>query len=95
MAGWKLSLLSKGGRVTLIKSTVANIPTYYMSLFKLLVRVANCIEKLQCDFLWGGLGEEFKYHLVKWSKVCSSITVGGLGIRKLVDFNWALLGKWL
>jgi hypothetical protein len=95
LAGWKQPLLSKGGRVTLIKSTLANIPTYYMSLFKIPVSVANRIEKLQRDFLWGGVGDDFKYHLVKWSKVCSPISKGGLGIRKLVDFNRALLGKWL
>jgi hypothetical protein len=95
LAGWKRPLLSKGGRVTLIKSTLANIPTYYMSLFKIPVKVANRIEKLQRDFLWGGVGEEFKYHLVKWSKVCSPLSAGGLGLRKLVDFNRALLGKWL
>jgi hypothetical protein len=95
LASWKRLLLSKGGRVTLIKSTLANIPTYYMSLFKIPVSVANRIEKLQRDFLWGGVGDEFKYHLVKWSKVCSPISEGGLGIRKLVDFNRALLGKWL
>jgi hypothetical protein len=89
LAGWKRPLLSKGGRVTLIKS-IANIPTYYMSLFKIPISIANRIEKLQ-DFLWGGLGDEFKYHLVK----CSPISEGGLGIRKLVDFNRALLGKWL
>ena len=94
LAGWKRPLLSKGGRVTLIKSTLANIPTYYMSLFKIPIKVANRIEKLQCDFLWGGVGEEFKYHLVKWSKVCSPLLAGGLGLRKLVDFNRALLGKW-
>ena len=86
--------MSKGGRVTLIKSTLANIPMYYMSLFKISIKVANRIEKLQCDFLWGGVGEEFKYHLVKWSKVCSPLLAGGLGLRKLVDFNRALLGKW-
>jgi hypothetical protein len=32
---------------------------------------------------------------VKWSKVCSPISEGGLDIRKLVDFNRVLLGKWL
>jgi hypothetical protein len=57
--------------------------------------VANCIEKLQRDFLWGGIGEESKYHLVSWAKVCSPIFAGGLGIRNLRMFNCALLGKWL
>jgi hypothetical protein len=57
--------------------------------------VANRIEKLYRDFLWGGLGDEFKFHLVKWSKVCSPISEGGLEIRNLRTFNRALLGKWL
>jgi hypothetical protein len=69
--------LSKGGRVTLIKSTLSNLPTYFMSLFSLLASVANRIENLQCDFLWGGLGEYFKYHLINWFKVCSSLSKGG------------------
>jgi hypothetical protein len=47
--------LSKGGRVTL-----TNLPTYYMSLFPLPVGVAKRMEKIHRDFLWGGLGEEFK-----------------------------------
>ena len=37
---------SKGGGVTLIKSTLSDMPTYFMSLFPLLVGVANHIEKL-------------------------------------------------
>jgi hypothetical protein len=45
--------------------------------------------------LWGGIGDEFKYHLVSWSKVCYPISEGGLGIRNLRIFNKALLGKWL
>jgi hypothetical protein len=53
----------------LIKSTLLNLPMYFMSLLPRLVGVANCIEKLQCDFLWGGLGEEFKYHMVSGLRV--------------------------
>jgi len=54
LASWKRLYLSKGGRVTLIKSTLSNLPTYFLSLFPIPVRVANRIEKLQRDFLWGG-----------------------------------------
>jgi len=53
--------------------------------------VANPIEKLHRDFLWGGLGEEFKFHLVSWSNVCSSIFEGGLGVQNLLVFNYVLL----
>jgi hypothetical protein len=52
LASWNM-YLSKGGRITLIKSTLSNLPTYFMSLFPLHASVANRIEKLQCDFLGG------------------------------------------
>jgi hypothetical protein len=32
---------------------------------------------------------------VNWSKVCTPIKEGGLGIINLMVFNRALLGKWL
>jgi hypothetical protein len=56
-----------------------------MSLFPLSASIANRIQKLQCDFLWSGLGDESKYHLVSWSKVCSPIAEGGVGGLQLVN----------
>jgi hypothetical protein len=47
----KMLYLSKGGRVTLFKSTLVNLPMYYLSLFPILGSVAARIEKLQRDFL--------------------------------------------
>jgi hypothetical protein len=46
LAGWKKLYLSKGGRLTLIKSTISNLPTYYLSLFPIPMGVANRLERL-------------------------------------------------
>jgi hypothetical protein len=95
LASWKKLYLSKGGRVTLIHSTLSSIPTYFLSLFLIPVSVAKKLERLQREFLWSGLGDETKFHLVNWNRVCSPIKVGGLGVRNIIKFNQALLGKWI
>ena len=46
LAGWKRIYLSKGGCLTLKKSTLSNLPTYLLSLFSILVDVAHRIEKI-------------------------------------------------
>ena len=135
LAGWKRLFLSKGGKVTLIKSTLSSLPTYFLSLLPILVKVANHMEKIHRDFLWSGIdapkglvaelthsyvqsawgftGERVramryaaccnyfskkdapKVPLVEWAKVCMPVQNGGLGIRQLRRFDYALLGKWL
>uniref|UniRef100_A0A2N9F0T2 Reverse transcriptase domain-containing protein n=1 Tax=Fagus sylvatica TaxID=28930 RepID=A0A2N9F0T2_FAGSY len=95
LASWKRLYLSKGGKLTLIKSTLSSIPTYFLSLFPILARVANRLEKLQRDFLWCGMEEKQKFHLVNWSQICAPLRYGGLAVWDLRSFNKALLGKWL
>jgi len=51
------------------------------------------LEKLQRDFLWGGVGDEFKFHLVNWRTICSSKASGGLGVRSLVNGYGDLLWR--
>lgn len=46
-------------------------------------------------FLWGGLEDENKFHLLKWDKICTPLSYGGLQVRELRTFIKALLGKWL
>jgi hypothetical protein len=57
--------LCKDVRITLIKSTLSNMLIYFMSLFLLLANIANHIEKLRWGFLWDGIGELFKFYLIK------------------------------
>ena len=51
LANWKRQYISKGGRLTLIRSTLSNMPTYVMSLFRLPRKVKIKLEKIQRDFL--------------------------------------------
>jgi hypothetical protein len=51
LAGWKRLYLSKGGRLTFINITLSNLPTSFLSLFRILMGVANRLEKFQRDFL--------------------------------------------
>jgi len=59
------------------------------------MKVAKCNEKLQRKFLWSGIGEEHKFHLVNWAQNCEPVRFGGLHVRNLRRFNQALLGNWL
>ncbi|KAJ9689707.1 hypothetical protein PVL29_012417 [Vitis rotundifolia] len=95
LARWKRQYLSKGGRITLIKSTLASIPVYQMSIFRMPKSVAKRLEKLQRDFLWGGGNTGRKIHLINWKAVCTHKEKGGLGIRRMGVLNKALLGKWI
>jgi hypothetical protein len=65
LASWKKLYMSKSGRLTLIKCIISNIPTYYLSLFPIPMSVAKRLERLQRNFLWSGIGDEVKFHLVK------------------------------
>lgn len=54
LSSWKVKLLSRAGRLTLIKSVLNNLPIYYMSMCKMPKAVAQKIVKLQRRFFWGG-----------------------------------------
>ena len=38
--------------------------------------MANRLERIQRNFLWGSSKECFKYSLVAWEKVCSPLVMG-------------------
>ena len=53
-AMWKRQFISKGGRITLIRSTLSSMLIYLMSLLRIPRVVSLRLEKIQRDFLWGG-----------------------------------------
>ncbi|KAJ0612278.1 putative RNA-directed DNA polymerase [Helianthus annuus] len=95
LSKWKSKVLSIGGRLTLIKSVLESLPSYYFSLYKAPVGVINSLESLIKKFLWGGDLDTSKVHWVAWDKVTRPKNRGGLGLSKLGDSNSAFLFKWL
>lgn len=93
--GWRKGFLSRGGRVMLVQSVLSNLPTYYMSVFKLPGQVADLLEKLMRNFLWDAQEDGKARSLVAWKTVQEPKERGGLGLGNLRKRNVALLGKWL
>ncbi|RVW54227.1 Nuclear cap-binding protein subunit 1 [Vitis vinifera] len=88
---WKRQYISKGGRLTLVKSMLASLPIYFMSLFRMPRRVRLRLGKIQRDFLWGDGALESKPHVVKWDIVCLDKGKGGLGLAQK-RLEWWICG---
>ncbi|XP_076896767.1 putative mitochondrial protein AtMg00310 [Bidens hawaiensis] len=94
LASWKSKLLSIGGRVTLMRSVLENLPIYYFSLFKAPSAVIEKVEGIMRRFLWVGSSEEKKINWVAWERVVRPRKIGGLGLSRLKHTNETLLLKW-
>ena len=93
LASWQSKLLSKAGKLVLIKSAPTPIADYYMRCHALPIKVCNAIDKLVRDFLWGSTNEKRKLHLVNWHTVTLPKDWGGLGLFQMRYRNQALLAK--
>ncbi|GKC39913.1 RNA-directed DNA polymerase, eukaryota [Tanacetum coccineum] len=84
-----------GGHLSLIKSVLGSLPTYYMSLYKVHVSICNKLESMRNNFfIDGDLGVK-KLACVSWKKCMASKKRGGLGIGNIHVLNAGLLFKWL
>ncbi|XP_072078065.1 uncharacterized protein [Arachis hypogaea] len=91
--GWKRSLLSSGGRHTLLRAVGEAIPIYTLSCFKLPDTLLTEIHSMLSQFWWGQKGAERRMVWIKWDTMTRPKKDGGLGIKDLRVQNLALLGK--
>lgn len=65
-----------------------------MSMFLLNKNFIEKMDKHHRHFFWHKGKNKRAYHLVKWSRICRSKRIGGLGIKDLSKQNISLLVKW-
>jgi len=93
LSSWKSKHLSLGGRLFLLKFVVSSLLVYALSFFKAPTSISSIEYLFNCFFFWGS-EDHRKISWVDWNSVCQSKEVGGLGVRRIREFNYALLGKW-
>ncbi|GJU51767.1 hypothetical protein Tco_1221322 [Tanacetum coccineum] len=99
LSSWKARLLSVGGRLSLIKAVLGNLPTYFMSIYLMPVSIRSNLESMRSKFFYRSYhktGGNKKYRVgQKWTKCLSSKQMGGLGIGSIYGLNIGLLFKWI
>lgn len=100
---WKYAYISKRGRLTLIKSSLASLPTYQLLVFKAPISSWKKIEKYWRDFLWRNKYDDHcinanlkkRLNSIIWSSATALEEKRGFGISPIAETNYALLTKWL
>ncbi|XP_015970212.1 uncharacterized protein LOC107493670 [Arachis duranensis] len=91
---WKAKVLSKAGKLVLLKSVLNSLPVYYLNLYKMPKAVAQKLISLQRRFLWSKEDGRHGMALVRWELVQAPKKLGGLGVGDAMLRNTALLFKW-
>jgi len=91
---WHNRFLSFGGRLVLLKFALTSLHVYALSFFKALSGIISSIESIFNYFFGGGSEDNRKISWIAWSSISLRKEDGGLGVRKLNEFNIALLEKW-
>lgn len=90
---WSSRFLSSAGKQVLLKSVLTSLPSYAMSCFKLPTSLCKWIQSVLTRFWWDDKPDKRKISWVSWDKLTLPISAGGLGFRKIEEFNNVLLAK--
>ena len=83
------------GRLILVNSVLTNLPVYWMSICRIPKTILNAINYRIFNFIWDGLLEHTKFHLISWDKMEKPKEIGGWAIRNIYLFSRSTNAKIL
>ena len=94
---WTVKHLSFAGRFQLIQAVIYSTISFWTSIFILPNECIMILERMCNAFLWRGAPQSAKGAKIKWETVCTPNAEGGLGLRRLAEWNKVLALKliWL
>lgn len=92
---WAVRALSFAGRVQLLNTVIAGTLNFWMSTFLLPKGCIQKIESLCSRFLWSGDVDRTGQAKVAWETVCLPRSEGGLGLRRLSNWNTTLCLRYI
>ena len=93
----RLGNLSYGGKSILINTSLTRILMYKWVFIGSMKEITKSkkIDSLRGKFIWEGVGNKKKYHMIKWEALAVPRESGGLGFIETRAMNTALLSKWI
>lgn len=94
---WTVKHLSYAGRLVLVQSVIYSIITFWATIFILPMDCVAALERMCNGFLWKGDSTSAKRAKVSWVSVCTPKICGGLGLKRISEWNQVLALKlvWL
>jgi hypothetical protein len=94
-AGSRGRLLNHATKLELVRSVLASIPLYLLSVIKFLKWAITLINSQMSHCLWDDYEGHHHYHLANREMVSQKKEFGALGIPSLADMNMCLLASWV
>ncbi|XP_031111845.1 uncharacterized protein LOC116015819 [Ipomoea triloba] len=94
ITGWRNKCISRAGKEILLKCIAQALPIFTMSMYLLPRNICDNLERLMNRFWWESGGTTSKgVSWLSWSRLCLPKCLGGMGFKKLHEFNLSLLAK--
>lgn len=91
VAGWRGKLLSIAGKLVLLKSCLATIPIYLLSVIKFPKWAIESINSQMANFIRNDSEGKHKYHLANWPSLTRRREYGGWGTPDLSNLTSVFL----